>query len=223
MVTVGADEPTWTLEAPGSYAGSGLARLGVPGARGAVRGPAVVGAQQAAGRLGAGAVGAAGARAVGGQVALVQGLGVRGVGRRREVVPGGSAKGEVGAAGDQGSGAQALSAACCCPPRRTAIRGLGGPLQQDRGTGKRLVYGAAACLMAVTCGGLWGARAEAAPLQRGALGPRGPPLFGINHWQAPGKPWDPGVGTYSAFPINNLPPPTSATQHTHLWSSRASE
>lgn len=61
MVTVGADEPTWTLEVPGSYAGSGLARLRVPRARGAVGGAAVVGAQQAAGPLGAGAVSAAGA------------------------------------------------------------------------------------------------------------------------------------------------------------------
>lgn len=133
---------------------------------------------------------------------MVQGLGVRGVGRRREVVPGGSAKGEAGAVGGRGSGAQVLSAACCCPPRRTAIRGLGGPLplHQDQGTGKRSVCGAATCPTAVTHGGLWGARVEAAPLQRGALGPRGPPLFGINHWQAPGKPWDPRCRHILCFP-----------------------
>lgn len=80
-----------------------LAGHGVPGRGGALRGAGLPGAQarvfhaqEAAGRPGAGAVGAPRPGAVRRQVGLVEGLGVGRVGRRREVVPRGSAMGEAG-------------------------------------------------------------------------------------------------------------------------------
>lgn len=89
---------SWILYFFGARAGHGVPGLG--GALRRARLPravaGVVHAQEAAGCPGAGAVGTPGPGAVRGQVGLVQRLGVGRVGRRREVVPGRSAKEKAG-------------------------------------------------------------------------------------------------------------------------------